>query len=368
MFSRWLVLIVALIFCLPVLSNGAIIVTTADINLLDGPHSQVSSSPASIISSSANAGDAASMATADMAARLGTMARSKGNGLANIAGATSHYSSGFHLAGNSTGATLPLSFNFDMHGSLRATSAATNLLSLGSGTITYDLQTSRTRFNGSAQLRSQGGTPLTFTSGQFVGGASLSSIDITATVNGDLFILTDEELQYLGIHPTSFANVQFSDAGTMFSSHLANQVSNSILALGLPSHQLIPGVQASIGFDVDYSFDSHFSLGVDLLTSDALVMDLSSAASSTSDAEGTSAFGNTLKLSSITLPASFASPELSHLAVEFDSGLVMPVTFDQPASVPELPSLWLFVGIGISLGASRLAKYRLPSMHNRGIV
>lgn len=328
----------------------------AAINLLDQQPGSFSNAPNTTVQTSAAALGASASSQASTNGQLASSSSQPGIGLVYNAGADSGYGATFSVLGNDGGTLLPLSFNYSFGGSLGAASLPDGGVAVAS--VNYNAESSAAHFKGSFGITSQFGIPTTHVVGSFPGGQTGATVTPQLQIGIDLQPLLPQDLQFLGIAPSWETNLTLPELQTDQFSGVAAEIATAIFNVGLARLNVLPGVNLKVGVDVEFTFQSAFSIEVPTTGGiDFLLADVSTSATASPGARAASAY--MLAISSVTVPHDFNQADLSQLQVVFGSGLTLPVT----RAVPEPTSLRLLAGAGVAilLACARHRRLRVRS-------
>lgn len=309
--------------------------SNAYINILSGtPDEQISTGINPSVQSFAQVNGATASASAT-GTSLKAKAESDGNGtsLSFPPVANAFFQNSYKLLGNTSNTGVPLTFNFNLTGELNVTTpvyipgSPENLF--GVAVVNFEYQLGNYNYDspdfsetkGGAYIAAQSGLPVRYGQYGYLGNNKFSSPTFSTTL--------DPEITYT-IPPTF--------------------------------NKLPVGVDAGFGINATYTFDSEIQLTETIINNGRLDGYLYASATSTPNASGSSNFGNTLKLTSITVPQAFDAFDIENLLVAFDSGDIIPVTRKastvRPSEpVPE-PSTYFATGAAIAIGWLMKRKYK----------
>jgi hypothetical protein len=316
-------LIFQLLFWIVDVSHADQISAGAYINLRDPPNDireEVSTSPDTSVSVSAQYGDQYAEARADTILELGTHAFSKNFSLSYPSIALAYFGWRFDLLGNPVDESIPLTISLGFEGSLSASSSPGVGLSVANSRMSYELYTPGG--HGSANLQSINGIPTWSSSGAFS-----SHQGIKASVTSKIYLAPDFSGELL---PEDFDYLSIDlDLETFETDYAlaAGIIVNALELFGLPRLGILPGVKAGIAFDINYLFNSKVRITTGVRNEGSFLLNIQSSASTTAiGAESQSSFLNTVRIESITVPYDFDLFDPSNLLVVFDSGLSVEVT------------------------------------------
>ncbi|MBW4473962.1 MAG: PTPA-CTERM sorting domain-containing protein [Stenomitos rutilans HA7619-LM2] len=371
--------VTASLFTVAVPAQAASVTATSYVNLIDGPNivTDVGLNPSA--SSSAGGGGGSAIASAGPTASLRAFANSENSILSTPAGASAGFGLNYVLAGNPNAAFIPLTFNFNLSGGLNASVDVTNTGSVASANFQYlIIDTASSNVGGSSSLTLQGRqAPLFFSSGTLgdtgnggrLGARVTPVLNIQGTVNVEGEKIRAEDFQDLGETPAEKA--LFATVGKFLTtdipleqfrtetSFLNGAIINAISSFGLPRLNIpagkVLGADIDLGFDTEFFFNTNVQLTRQVQDKGFLIGSLTtSAATSPFDANASSNFGSTLKLTSITVPQSFNAVDVSNLKVMFDSGQVFDVIRESnPTPVPTPALLPGLIGFGLNMFRKR---------------
>ncbi len=336
----------------------------------DGQEEERTTEADSLVSTSSAGfiGKAEARASAASDLSLTTFASSEKFGVSAIAQGVAFIVSNYTITGGPD-ISYPLSFNSKLTGSLKASTAPRTPPSIASALFSSSTSVGEIDTFRVAGLTSQAGIPIINTSGTFSESDSRESglraeVTPTLSIGAEILQLGDEDLQFLsdGLGLQLEREIPFRGFRERVSV-LEGLIESQLFNVGLPTKGILPGVEAEIGFDADFIFDTSFSQPVLTdLRGGVFSHSLNSTASaSVSDASATSDYSATLSLESITVPVDFDAVDISGLSVVFDTGLTIPVTREGvsvPEPIPE-PSSVLGTLIVGAFGAYFLLKRKL---------
>jgi hypothetical protein len=364
--------------CFDSIALAARVTATTSINLIDGPNSQTSEGINPIAISSASGGGGNAIASSGPEFVLRAQSESENSSFIAGASATAGFSSFYNLNGVPNDVLVPLTFNFDLQGSINLSVDQSFLASSAVGNFRYQIIDSTSNIGGAVSIGWQSRQlPIVLESGSFgegrVGARITPVINIqgTTTVNGER--LRAEDFQNLGetleerillqrIGDSLSKDIPLSDLSQTFG-FLDGALVSALLTVGLPrlgiSRGDLIGADIDLGFETDVIFDTRLKLTREVRGGGFIIANLvTGAASSPFSSKANVNFGSTLRLAGITVPDSFNDFDVSNLSVAFDSGQVVSVNRESD-SVP-IPTPALLPGlIGFGLGILKKQKQQL---------
>jgi len=223
---------------------------------------------------------------------------------------------------------LPVSFNFNLTGSLEANSdfgssqlgQASIFLTATHNSFSQSNGFSSSSTTAGANLSVISGIPIFSSTGSFASSPSIKT-QITPEINIEAkrkFKLTELDAIDLQL------DLKFSGSPDNYDFPiLSGVIANAINRFGLPRLNLAPGINADISFDVDYIFDSSLSFQPTLTESGSIGIGASATSSTLPGGSnyGTADYQNTFTLTSITVPKSYSLLDTTAFSITFDSGV-----------------------------------------------
>lgn len=351
--------------------------SNAYINILSGTADERTASGINpSVQSFAQANNAKAFASANRTS-LKVKAESDGTGLSYPAGGVASFQNSYKVIGNTNNIGVPLIFNFGLTGELDAYTVPKNAGSVASVAFNYNFTNYSDSFSetkGSVQITSQGGVPVYFSQSGNLGSNKFGAIiQPTLEIGTDLKKILPKDLSYFNI-ADKLLKISSKDLGTNDplkklkerTSLLEGLIVNAI-QFGIPSLSILPGIKANIGFDVSYIFDSQIQLTETIRQNGRLDGYLYGSASSSPTARGSSNFGNTLKLTSITVPQTFDALDIENLQVAFDSGDTIPVKRQINTIIPStpVPEPSTYYGTAVAFAICWLIKRKYKSVQTK---
>lgn len=266
------------------------IVTTAYVNLLDGPNSQTSTAPDSAVSSSAHAGTADASCRADTHLNLSTSASSADMGLIFPSHSSAAYLAGFRDFVSDLDTYVPPGSSSKLHVTLNATSTPGDRGSLGQASFDYLLETATATRHTSVILQSQAGIPTLLVFGNALDGNIHARVTPTISLSGTIPLIKDD-LTHLGVD--YHAKITLDEFDTSVLEGIALGIAQALFEVGLPRLDLPPGTMVHVGFKVDFIFQLHTPVGLQPGI-DALFVNIQSGAQTSPGASATCTFTHKL--------------------------------------------------------------------------
>ena len=329
------------------------IASSADLNTLTPPSHQGTSLPNSSVSSNVSytngVKSGAAFGRANSKIQLGAYSTSSNIGLSNHATASGYFFSDFRVVNGPNSISNPLTFNFDVHGSLSARTTFNDIYGVSIASMYFRVETSHGHTGGAYHLLCEDG----FLTPRYIGQALTGGVDLQmqAFLSAEPNLPGEFALGNAGINAALDA-VGYSGRRISLTSYNPNDVElfdSYALAIGAwaanQAFTFLPtGVAPKVTFEATYTFDGGTSVTADVAKNDYLLVRLLTDSVASSDAEASALYENSLDISMITVPYDYPY-DISTMLVVFDSGITIPVT---RAAVPE-PSSILFVGLFVAV-------------------
>jgi hypothetical protein len=314
------------------------------------------------------------------ATSLKMKAESQGAGLPISVSSFGKLENSYEIIGNGSNVSIPLSFNFSLTGKMKLSSAPAmespfSPFSLSTGAIDYHIwnwdfsQGNYYETTGGLTIQSQFGTIIRYDergSWKTLLENNNSYVEVTPnpSVDTDFEKLNPETVKSLSdeikkwtsdprnglsdtlrIPGSEFSSDSFKVKTGIYEGTIISLARNLSPSIGLPG-----GISLSFGYDADFIFESNLSLSQALSKNGRLDIFLDVQASASPSASSVVDYGNTLKLTSITVPYDFDAINIADLKVAFESGDIIPVTREaRAASVPTPAMLPGLVALGINV-------------------
>ncbi len=310
------------------------------------------------------------------ATSLKMKAESQGAGLPITVSSFGKFENSYEIIGNGSNASIPLNFNFSLTGKINLSSEppTKSLFSLSGGHVSYHTwnydfsQGNHYETTGGLDIQSQAGAIVRYN--EWGSWATLGKSDGYAEVTPKVSVGADFQklgpeavkalddsirkltfgpgnglLDTLRIPQVEYSLDSFKRRVSIYEGTVINLAQNLFPSIGLPG-----GISLDFGYDVNFIFDSQLSLAQALSKNGQLDIFLFVEAYASPSASAVVDYGNTLKLTSITVPYDFDAIDIADLKVAFGSGDIIPVTREaSAASVPTPAMLPGLVALGINI-------------------
>jgi len=279
----------------------------AYVNLLTDLNIQRATGICSAVTSSESASAAYGFGTASMAG-LSAEAGSYGTGLMHLASGLGFISVSAKVLGNTEGLDLPITIHANIKGGITAYTAYNDLGSVAVSRIYWNSYDGHSNYG---LVCSQAGKTIYY--------KGMSNSHITSSITpvfavsivGFSFELTNEDLVSLGLDPLMLDLVD-----TPFWSSVAEIICGAIETLGLASHNILPGVEISVGLDMKVNITGEIMITkVIKYNGNFLLCVGASSSSSRPPANGTAYIDATLTYA--TVPFDFQG-DINNISIDVD--------------------------------------------------
>lgn len=325
-------LIMIFMYSIPNTASGQVVTAQSGVNLIAGPFVvRAENADTTVISEAFGTGATAfASASSKGILKVGT---TNANALPiNNSSSSAGYNSTFSIQGNSSQLKIPLTFNFNLNGSLTATSQSPLPESFSNATFSWQV-IFPVFSGGGGHLASSAGMPILISgdhSSLWARVNPVAEFDVTVPLNeGDI---DDLNLNFAFEAPLGEYDLPASQG----------IIANAINVIGLPRLNILPGTAVDIGFDVEFYYNKPVNLSTDIVNSGSMWMTIASGAQSTTfGSSATSIYSNTFELKSITVPHDYNQINPDSLIIHFGSNYSVQVsqaTLDE-ISIIDLDSL-----------------------------